>query len=245
MSSEERPSAKRAARQATQAAMLASATRILLESPRSDVLGTLKPVEIARRCDPPRTTGAFYNIWATHAEFHRDLLDHLLSMDRFTGDRTTLEMLGSFLDHADMSVPEIFRIAARYNFDELKGEPAAVLQLALWTQHHDPAIRERLRCLYGAINDSLHPLYSRVLVKAGRRMRKPYDVQMLTTTITALVEGFLLRWAVDPDALPEGLDAPPGVDGPEPWELFGTASYLLFESMTEPVDDVADEVAAS
>jgi BetI-type transcriptional repressor, C-terminal len=230
-------SAKRAAREATQAAMLEAATRMLFEQPGLDVLAVLKPVEVARRCDPPRTTGAFYNIWPTQGDFRRDVLDHVLSVGRFQGDQDALELLAGFLTDTP-STAEMVRSAADLNFKGLRGDPAITLQLALWTQHaSDPEICDRIRALYGAMFERASPLYRKLLERAGRRMVPPYTVEFLAVAVTALVEGLALRWTIDPDAVPDDAGAPPGVaaDPARPWTLFSSLAYVLVMGMTEPV----------
>jgi hypothetical protein len=236
VTSGERQSAKQAARKATETAMLAAATRMLMESPSTDIIAALKPVEIARRSEPRRTTGAFYNIWPTHAEFRRALLEHVLSMDRFRGDKATQALLQDFIEQPDVSITDIIRVAAGFNFDELKHEPGFLLQMALWTQASpDAEIRERLQGFYRALSASLFPLYEQLLERSGRRMRAPYDIATFTTTLTALVEGLHVRWTVDPGAVCEDMPAPPGVDDDQPWGMFGSVTYLIFEGMTERI----------
>jgi hypothetical protein len=224
------------ARKATEAAMLAAATRMLLESPSTDVIAALKPVEIARQSEPRRTTGAFYNIWPTQADFRRALLEHVLSMDRFRGDKATEALLQEFVEQPDASITDIIRVAANFNFNELKDEPGFRLQMALWTQHAvDTEVRERLKGFYRALSAALFPLYEALLEKSGRRMRAPYDIAAFTTTLTAFVEGMHLRWSVDPDAILEEMPSPPGVDDDEPWSMFASVTYLVFTGMTEPI----------
>jgi BetI-type transcriptional repressor, C-terminal len=231
-------SAKRAAREATEAAMLTAATRMLLESPATDVLATLKPVEIARRSVPPRTTGAFYNIWPTQADFRRAVLDHVLSLDRFPADRATTEQFDALLDRPDLDVEEAVRVTANLAFEGQRTEPAVRLQLALWTQvETDPEVRERLELLYSDISDSLVPRYVRLLERSGRRMSPPFTPETLAVALTALVEGLHLRWAVDPDAVTDDLGTPPGVTGVEErrWSTFAALVRVLLAGMTEPI----------
>jgi hypothetical protein len=238
MTSSERVSAKQAARRGTEAALLAAATDLLLQSPSSDVLRSLRPGDVARRADPPRTTGAFYNIWPTQAEFRQALLDHVLSLDRFHGDADTREALADFLGRADLDASEAIRVAANMNFDGFKDDPAFRLQHSLWTRHEaDPEIRERLRLLYVAIAESLVPLYEFFLRRAGRRMRPQYTIELLGVTLAALVEGLYVRWAVEPDAVPDDVGPPPGVEpvADRPWTAFASVSHLIIMAMTEPI----------
>jgi hypothetical protein len=244
MTEGERTSAKRAARNASEAAMLRAATDMLLAAPGVDVLGALKPVDVARRADPPRTTGAFYNIWPTQAEFRRALLDHVLSLDRFQVDLRTRQALEESLLRPELSLTDIVRTAANLNFDGLKDEPAMRLQQALWSQHAgDPEIRDRVKQLYSTISQALVPLYSALLDRSCRRMRAPYDLETLAVVLAALVEGLIVRWSVDPAVVPDDLGPPPGVppiEG-EPWGTFASVTYLIFIGMTEPIPSAGEQ----
>jgi hypothetical protein len=240
MASADRISAKQAARKGTEAALLSAATELLLESPSTDVLRSLRPGDIARRAVPPRTTGAFYNIWPTQAEFRRALLDHVLSLDRSQGDRETVQALADHLSKPELDLAETVRVAANLNFDGFKRDAAFRLQHSLWTRHaSDPEVRDGLRNLYIAITGSLEPMYQLFLDRAGRRMRAPYTIGHLGVALAALVEGLHVRWAVQPEAVPDDLGPPPGVEAVEgqEWSTFANLTHLLIMAMTEPVPE--------
>jgi hypothetical protein len=237
MSADERVTAKQAARKATEAALLRAATRMVFESPGNDVLASLRPVDVVRRADPPRTTGAFYNIWPTQADFRRALLDHLLSLDRFKIDEDTRQSLRDHLARTDFRMDEAIRVAASMNFEGLKHEPALRVQHALWTHAvTDELIREKVKALYVAISDSLTPIYSAMLERSGRRMRPPHTVDTLAVVLAALVEGLQIRWTVEPEAVPDDFGAPPGVEASSqrPWNMFASVAHIVFMGMSEP-----------
>lgn len=224
--------------------MLDAATRMLLESPAGDVLGTLKPVDVARRSEPPRTTGAFYNIWPTQAEFRNALLDHVLSMQRFHGARARMDSVDAVIadpGSTRAAVEDALRVTANAAFDELKDDPAMRLQHALWTlAGPDPEIRERLERVYGGISASVVPRYTELLRRSGRQMAPPFTVELLAVAVAALVEGLHLRWAVDPDAVPDDVGPPPRTAGPDDgrrWSAFAALAHALVVGMTEPTPE--------
>ena len=224
--------------------MLDAAVRMLLESPGTDVLSALKPVEIARRCDPPRTTGAFYNIWPTQAEFRRALLAHLLSLDHFRADHVTRAMLEEAVAAPDVDPDDTVRRAANTHFDSLKGHRAIRVRNALWTQaDDDPEIRERLCSLYGEMAAAVVPRYLGLLRRSGRRLAPPFTIDPVAVALTALAEGLSLRWAVDPQAVPDDVGTPPAAPGPQDsrgsqdrWSLYAALAHVLLIGMTEPDD---------
>jgi AcrR family transcriptional regulator len=226
--------------------MLDAATRMLLECPTGDVLGALRPVDVARRSEPPRTTGAFYNIWPTQADFREALLDHVLSLPSLHGARAGMDLFDDLIatpDAGARSVVDAMRVTANAAFDGLKDDPAIRLQHALWTlSGPDPQVRARLGRRYGSISTTVVPRYARLLERAGRRMAEPFTVEVLAVAIAALAEGLHLRWAVDPGAVPDDIGPPPGVpDDERRWSTFATLAHVLVRGMTEPLPDEPDD----
>lgn len=236
-----RPSAKAAAKQATRSALLLAATRLLVDSPAVDPIHALRPVEIVRRADPPRSTGAFYNIWPTHADFRRDLLRHLLDLNRFSRTRDpVVERFTELLAAADgPSAAVVLRLVADVSFERFAAEQALRLKQALWASNGaDDDVRALLAALYGSVSDTMTPFYDGLLARSGRRMRPPHTVQELAVVLAALHEGLSLRHSVQPEAVPEV--PPPAaaadqLDGDTtPWTLFASTAWTLFVAMTEP-----------
>lgn len=235
---------KRAAREATRAALLDAATAMLFETPAADVLRTLRPVEVARRADPPRTTGAFYNIWPAQDDFRQDLLDHLLAMDRFGADVATVQALADQLQRPELDLDETVRLASTINFEGNKSDPAFLLQMAFWVRHPiDPDMRDRLRRLYAELMGAAVPLYTAILGRTGRRMRPPFTVEQLAVSLIAFSEGLTLRWAVDPEAVPADVGTPPGVpaDPDRVWGLMPAVVQAVVMAMTEPDPDATQD----
>jgi len=232
---------KAEAKAATRTALLESAQRLVLASPAADPIGALKPVEIVRRADPPRTTGAFYNIWPTFRDFRDDLLQHLLAPERLTVGPATTVMVQGLSNAEDMPLAEVVRVVANLNFDGLPHDVALLLKQALWSRHRtEPRVRELLAGLYDGVGDMMEPMYEGLLSAAGRRMRTPYTVELLAVVLAALEEGLHLRWAVDPQAVPEfGSEVDPeGQD--RRWTTFAAVTHMIILGMTEDVGDTED-----
>src|SRR5258705_301816 len=121
---------KEAARKASERAMLEAAAAMLWESPVGDIFSDLKPVDIARRASPPRTTGSFYNIWPTQAEFREAFVRYLLSLDQFRAERDARHTIEEHLRSPDFDLAELIRVGGNKYFDGLKGEkPSMRIQL--------------------------------------------------------------------------------------------------------------------
>lgn len=231
--------------------MLDAASRLLLRSPGGDVLGALKPVEIARSCDPPRTTGAFYNIWPTQAEFRRTLLEHVLSLDLLQADDAVTHLLDKVADDTATHPDEAVRLVANLSFEAVLDDPAFRLQHALWARAHvDADVQEGLRQLHAAIYETMVPLYTEVMRRARRRMAPPFTVQTMAIALASLIEGLTVRRSLDPAAFPDDLGPPPGATASRDrhWTAFASLAHVLLVGMTEPddgPDDGSEGVAAT
>lgn len=236
--SSDRPSAKAAAKQATRLTLLQAATRMLLESPAADPIDALRPVEIVRRADPPRSTGAFYNIWPTHGDFRRDLLRHLLDLEQSRRSRDApVERFRAFLVDGERSLAQLLRVSANTSFERFTNEPALRFKQAMWAANvQDEGVRALLTAIYASTSDTMIPLYAGVLAASHRRMRPPHTLEELAVVLAALHEGLAIRWAVQPDAVPDGPSPAAARDADDEgrWSLFASTAYTLFLAVSEP-----------
>ena len=115
--------------------------------------------------------------------------------------------------------------------------------MALWARHDEEPVGGLLRRMYQELNEDFIPLYEQIVSLDGRRFRPPYTARHLAVALTALTEGFTLRWSVDPEAVPTDLRGVPRLAGENddpgepPWDLFSAAVYLLAAGMTEPAEN--------
>ncbi len=79
------------------------------------------------------------------------------------------------------------------------------------------------------------PTYAHVFEALGRRMRPEWTVDDLAVSLTALVQGLLMRAVVDPDSVH---DSTP--DGVERWSFFARVALELVFALSEPVVSDAD-----
>ena len=140
--------------------------------------------------------------------------------------------------HRGLPPAEMVRLAARRNFDSVRADPYVPLWLALWAKHgEDDRVRALLHDHYAAVTTRLLPAYEAILGASGRAPRPPFTTESIAVAVTALNQGLALRIAVDPDAVPGDLPAPPaaGAQGEDPWDLFGALAMTLLHGMTEEV----------
>jgi len=228
---------KQAAREASRRAMLKAAAQILRESPVGDIFSELKPVEVAKRADPPRTTGSFYNIWPTQRDFRSAFVDYLLSLDHFRIDRDIPKIVNDMVGSPEFELTEAVRTAANKYFKGLARDGSMRMQMALWAKaEDDPHIRARLKGLYDEVGDQMLPLYEDMLSRGNRRMRDPHTTQTLAVSLVGLAEGLHVRCQVDPAIPRDDFDPPPGIPREPgfPWSIFASIAYELIMQMTEP-----------
>jgi AcrR family transcriptional regulator len=211
---------------------------MLFEAPATDPIDALRPVEIVRRADPPRSTGAFYNIWPTHADFRRDLLRYLLELEQSRHSQDAIvERFRAVPGDGERPVTELLRESANTGFERFRNEPALRFKQAMWAANaQDEGVRALLAAIYASISDTMVPLYARLLEASHRRMRPPHTLEELAVVSAALHEGLAIRWTVQPDAVPDG--PPPAAardaDAERAWSLFASTAYTLFLAMSEP-----------
>lgn len=229
----------------TRAALLHAGEQLLLEQPVGTVLDQIKAPEVARRA--ARTTGAFYHHWPDQASYQNELIEYVLGPDRLTAADETLKTLPAAMA-GGISLPELVHLAARSTLLRVRDNPLLPLFLSLWAkQAQSDRIRDLLRRNFQATSESTATGYQAVLDHYGLQMRPPFTVEMLTVTLTGLVEGLAIRASVDPEAVPFDLPSTAPNDGSTdgPWDLYSTTVLTLVSAMTTPKTNHKDTVSAT
>ena len=78
-------------------------------------------------------------------------------------------------------------------------------------------------------------MHEALLSAAGRRLKTGVKSEDLVASLTAVVEGFTLRWRVDPDAVREGDEWTEETNGGVSISVIGLAAQSIVEGYTEPV----------
>ena len=221
--------------------LLEAGLQLMRENPVGNVFSQIKATQVTRRAN--LSTGAFYHHWPDQAAFVQDLLDQHLTQDR---DHWLSEVSTALAETAesDASLAETVRTVSSAVFEVFKHDPSLTIQLALWTRHHDNSARARLQQRYRTMAADVIPLYQTVLDRHDLTLRPPYTPEMLAVAFSALIEGLLIRWSVDPQAVPDDLPGPHGRPGTQPalsldaddrpWSSFALILYALIESATTP-----------
>jgi AcrR family transcriptional regulator len=211
---------------------------LLREQPvGGDVLTQVKARQVAQRAG--RTIGAFYHHWATQEAYQRELLAYVLDPSRIPSTAEAVAAIAAGFRHG-VSPAEMIRLAARENFESVRADPYVPLWFALWAkQGEDQQVQTLLHDHYDAVTTQLLPVYEALFEAFGRAPRAPFTTEMFAVAVTALNQGLALRIAVEPDAVPLDLPAPPAVavasDDPHSrggWDLFSALVVTLLHAMT-------------
>ncbi|GAA4993706.1 TetR family transcriptional regulator C-terminal domain-containing protein [Pseudonocardia tropica] len=144
---------------------------------------------------------------------------------------------------SELPMEEIVRRGARTNFEGLRESSFVPLFLTLWgRQASDDHVRQQLKRHYESVTDHLVGVYADFFESQGWDPRPPFTIRDFAVTLTALVEGLTVRWAVDPDAVPlemRSVQSSMRVERQDdldagPWDLFGIVVLALIPSMTVP-----------
>ena len=161
-----------------------------------DALANVKVADVADRAGV--TKGAVYHVWPSQEAYRKDLLARLLEHNRQSGVREMSELLQDvallegdpravLLQHAD------------YVFDRLKDDPAFFARFSFFIYASNPEVSELLGRGDDAIIEDFGPYVEMYLHLIGRRLRDPFTVAMLLTSISALFMGLCLRYRTSPE----------------------------------------------
>lgn len=206
---------RRRPRDETRILFLEAGTKVALartESPVSrnpNVLAGIRVTdvlaEINTSATSPLTTGAFYQIWASQAEFQRELLTHV--MDQIAvpgGDELTGLVFSLVAERADAD--EIFRRLADEDFRLTRQSPELFLAIGLGALAPAESIRDAQAGANEQYVASLGRVLSGLLTYAHRELKPGRTIEDLIWAIEALSVGYLLRSRTDPD-VPERVDS--------------------------------------
>jgi hypothetical protein len=176
---------------------------------------------------PAITTGSIYQIWPAQADFQAELLFHL------TGRQAELvpdlpESIRRFRNAVESGTPwqEALNDVLSDNHENHRVDPVYRVLLGFYASAANPRVRDALGHYGQSFTKVACEAYQALLDAYGLRMRAPYRVEHLATTIAALLDGFHMRWI----AGHPNLEDPEGEDG---WSLATRTAVMVFDKFTE------------
>ena len=216
------------ARQRSRAALLQAGAGLMVESALRNPFAALRLRGICERAG--YSTGAFYLHWANIDEYYNDLAELLAADDVFDDDWADLKEVSK--SHAGASaLTAITRVADR-DLQLLVDDPlydAMELLNVTWGRSR---FRPQMAHGYKVFDRDIGEVYGAILTERGREPRPPLDWDSIGAMIQALIEGFTLRYKVDPAAVPQSSEAGLG--------MYATAVAAVLAVTTRPAGTDTD-----
>jgi len=217
------------ARERSRAALLQAGADLLVENALRNPFAALRLRGICERAG--YSTGAFYLHWSKIDEYYNSLAEHLAGDEgAFDADFAALKELAD--GYAGASTLTGITRAADRDFQLLldsKLQDAMELLSVTWG-------RTRFQPLMASgakeLDHKTGEIYGAILTRRGREPRPPLDWDRIGVILQALVEGFGLRYKIDPTAVPQSSEAELG--------LYAISVAALLAVLTRPADDEAD-----
>jgi len=217
------------ARQRSRAQLLHAGAELMLDQAKQNPFATLR---LRRLCAKAGlSTGAFYVHWATMEDYYDDLAEHLTEGEElgFQADFASLSDLAANGAHQD-AVAAVAHLAKR-DLELLVGNPlwdAMELVALTWGRTR---FRDEIKQGYATIDHITGQIYGSALAKRSREPRPPLDWDGIGAVLQALVEGFGLRYKIDPTV---------PLSSPEPaFDLYAMAVAAVLAVLTRRVGDDA------
>lgn len=177
---------------------------------------------------PAITTGSIYQIWPAQADFQAELLFHLTTRqaELVPSLPDSIRRFEEAIDNG-LTWQEALNGVLTHNHENHRVDPIYRVMLGFYASAANPRVREALGHYGDSFTKVACEAYQALLDAYGLRMRAPYKVEHLATTLAALLDGFHMRWI----AGYADLDDPEQQDG---WSLLTRAAVTLFDQFTEP-----------
>lgn len=181
---------------------------------------------------PAVTTGSIYQIWPAQADFQAELLFHLTSRQAELVPSLP-ESIRRFEEAVENGVTwqQVLAEVLRDNHENHRVDPLYRVMLGFYASAANPRVRESLGHYGESFADTACQAYQGLLDTYGLRMRAPYRVGHLATTLAALLDGFHMRWIAGIG----DLDDPEQEEG---WSLVTRVAVMVFDQFTEAAEPV-------
>lgn len=181
------------------------------------------------------TTGGAYKAWkGGQEEFRRELAGE--AMRRFPdAEPTLLEAEAKALERAGVPFGRLLRTLATQNISRIVADRTtnAVLFALYGASFIHDDLREEAGRSYQQFTQSYGGLYHHVLDFYGLQIRDGFTMDDLAIALTALTDGYTLRFLIDEQAWQRRLELPDEPDSPSE-SVYALLVETIFNRMTEP-----------
>jgi hypothetical protein len=198
---------RRRPRQETRTLFLQAGTRVAVDrmaSPSAqNLLAGVRVTDVlaeinASTPDQVTTTGAFYQIWTSQADFQRELLAHVMDQIAVPGaDELTTLVFNLVAQRATPDV--VFQRLADEDFRLTRQSPELFLAIGLGALAPAELVEAAQRDANQQYVASMSRVLNGLIAYAGLRMQPGRTIEVLIWAIEALTVGYLLRSRTHPD----------------------------------------------
>lgn len=173
------------------------------------------------------TRSTFYSYWPSSSEFLSDLARYLIQIDA-TNYPAIVAATGRhpYPPNPSTDVPRTIVSDCAAHLDVAILDPTLGLRLGLLSRVDDPEIAEVLRQLYQNAEAAQFQPLAFSIEHWGRKIREPLTEKTLKIVFSSILEGFAVRWTVEPDRFP--------------LDLYGQVVLPLLMILTRRHDDERD-----
>jgi hypothetical protein len=205
----------------------------------SSVLAHIRLTDVAARASEIAgpgssiTTGAIYQLWPSQGAFQADLLLHAISDASHPAGDSTIELGLKALSNGATPQQALVR-AINNDYTVARENPAVWVDFSSYLVANHPRVRDALKASYTNLADSMEGFYELILRLDGRELLPGIEIINFSASITAVVEGFILRHRVEPHRVP---DADEWSTGPraEGESLPAVAALGVYLALSRPI----------
>ncbi|MEL7208931.1 MAG: hypothetical protein AAGK32_12000 [Actinomycetota bacterium] len=203
-----RPRRRRLSREESRRALLDEGLRQVDRQPVGPGLDHIHPASVAANLD--LTSGAVYHHWESYDDFRDELMEELLAAGRFAAvsafdDRSVAELTDR------ETIVELITAVTEDHWETMLDEHRRLrTNLGLWARD-EPDVTARLADQYVELAKGWSAVIEALLGQYGLSPRPPFTMTSITSVVTALVEGLVVRSTSEPGSVP----AATGEDGSE------------------------------
>lgn len=217
----------------TRSAFLAEGRKMLLEKGLPLNISNIRLADIARRIG--KTTGASYNIWESQEDFHRDLAV-IISKDSSWADLNFLGPLVWDLFNNGATMSEVLRDACNEYLKAVTSGREYLTFVHYWSVALDqPEVKAAIRDGYDLFNDGYKALLTVLFDRYHVELIAGITIDDLCVCVTAVTEGFLLRYSVDPERIRYDIVRDDLDEANEGWSTYSMTLDKVIRSMTQPI----------
>jgi AcrR family transcriptional regulator len=191
-----------------------------------DALANVKVADVADRAGV--TKGAVYHVWPSQEAYRKDLLARLLEHNRQSGVREMSALLQD-VDLINGDPRTVLLRHADYVFDALKDDPAFFARFSFFIYAANPEVSALLARGDDGIIEDFGRYVEMYLDLIGRRIREPFTVALLLTSVNALFMGLCLRYRTSPELVE------PSGDAAREYSMYAFGLEALVTHFSEPV----------